>query len=142
LRGRLVGEKSYLLEKKASDVYFGLFLGQPWRVLVLLPFFAGLMAGGGPTAKLVSSKGRHLKFFLYPPHDTLRRSHWEHDGFVSSHFNRFALQVIQPGRHEVIGSAFCADSWARCAQFNCMFHFFRSDKHRTITTLCLPWFLS
>lgn len=26
-------------------------------------------------AALVSSKGRHLKSFLYPPHCTLRRSH-------------------------------------------------------------------
>jgi hypothetical protein len=37
-----------------------------------LPF---LVLVGRPGAKLVSSKGRHLKSFLYPPHWTLRRSH-------------------------------------------------------------------
>lgn len=35
----------------------------------------GFVAVGRPTARLVSSKGRHLKSFLYPPHSTFRRSH-------------------------------------------------------------------
>lgn len=61
----------------------------------LSPFLA-LAAAGRPGARLVSSKGRHLKCFLYPPHGTLRLSHWWQDGLVSSHFNRFALQVMQP----------------------------------------------
>lgn len=40
----------------------------------ILPFL-GFVAVGRPTARLVSSKGRHLKSFLYPPHSTFRRSH-------------------------------------------------------------------
>jgi hypothetical protein len=40
----------------------------------LLPFLA-LVTVGRPEAKLVSSNGRHLKSFLYPPHWTFRLSH-------------------------------------------------------------------
>lgn len=47
-------------------------------------------------ATLVSSNGRHLKSFLYPPHSTFRFLHCKQVGFDSSHFNRFALQVMQP----------------------------------------------
>ena len=46
--------------------------------------------------KVASSNCLHLKSFLYPPHVTLRLWHCWQVGFVSSHFNRLALQVIHP----------------------------------------------
>lgn len=61
------------------------------------PFFGLAEAGLLPT-KFASSKGRHLKSFLYPPHVTLRLAHCWHAGFVSSHLSRLALQVMQPAR--------------------------------------------
>lgn len=63
------------------------------------PFFA-LAAVGRPTAKFVSSNGRHLKSFLYPPQVTFRRLHWSQDGLVSSHFRRLALHVMHPRREQ------------------------------------------
>ena len=56
-----------------------------------------LLGAGGLFTNVASSKGLHLKFFLYPPHETFLLWHCWHDGFVSSHFNRFALHVMQPG---------------------------------------------
>lgn len=47
-------------------------------------------------ARLVSSNGRHLKSFLYPPHVTDRLAHCWQVGFVSSHLSRFALHVMHP----------------------------------------------
>lgn len=38
--------------------------------------FLTFIGVGRPTDRVVSSKGRHLKSFLYPPHSTFRRSHW------------------------------------------------------------------
>lgn len=37
--------------------------------------FLALVTVGRPEAKLISSNGRHLKSFLYPPHWTFRLSH-------------------------------------------------------------------
>lgn len=67
---------------------------KPGNYRIILPFFprAAVLL-----ATLVSSNGRHLKSFLYPPHGTLRRSHCRQDGLDSSHFRRLALQVEQPG---------------------------------------------
>lgn len=45
---------------------------------------------------LVSSNGRHLKSFLYPPHSTFLLLHCWQPGFSSPHFRRFALHVTQP----------------------------------------------
>ncbi len=58
---------------------------------------------------VVSSNGLHLKSFLYPPHVTLLLRHCWHDGFVSSHFNRFALHVIHPIQQYLISSYHCQD---------------------------------
>jgi hypothetical protein len=58
---------------------------------------------------VVSSNGLHLKSFLYPPHTTLLLWHCWHDGFVSSHFNRFALHVIHPIQQYSISSYHCQD---------------------------------
>jgi hypothetical protein len=55
-----------------------------------------LLGAAGLFTNVASSNGLHLKFFLYPPHVTLRLSHCWQDGFVSSHFNRFALHVVHP----------------------------------------------
>jgi hypothetical protein len=52
--------------------------------------------GGGFPATLGSSKARHLKSFLYPPHVTDRLAHCLHAGFVSSHFRRLFLHVMHP----------------------------------------------
>jgi hypothetical protein len=50
------------------------------------------------TLTFVSSNGRHLKSFLYPPHSTLRFAHCWHPGFSSPHFSRLALHVTQPAK--------------------------------------------
>ncbi|KAH0294415.1 hypothetical protein KCU62_g162, partial [Aureobasidium sp. EXF-3399] len=50
-------------------------------------------------ATLVSSKGLHLKSFLYPPQSTFLFLHCSQPGFFSSHFRRLALQVTQPERY-------------------------------------------
>jgi hypothetical protein len=47
---------------------------------------------------LVSSNGRHLKSFLYPPHSTLRFAHCWQPGFSSPHFSRLCLHVTQPAK--------------------------------------------
>lgn len=70
-------------------------------------------------ATLVSSKGRHLKSFLYPPQSTFRFLHCRQVGLDSSHLSRFVLQVMQPGGCERITtrSAHCASSGAAFAAF-------------------------
>jgi hypothetical protein len=55
-----------------------------------------LLGADGLFTNVASSNGLHLKFFLYPPQMTLLLWHCWHDGFVSSHFNLFALHVIHP----------------------------------------------
>ena len=74
--------------------YVQLILRNQGEYRMILPFFPRAAVR---LATLVSSNGRHLKSFLYPPHGTLRRSHCRQDGLDSSHFRRLALQVEQPG---------------------------------------------
>ena len=69
-----------------------------WTVLRLLRSRLSLM--------FVSSNGRHLKSFLYPPHSTFLLLHCSQPGFSSPHFRRFALQVTQPvHKHTVSAKA-------------------------------------
>lgn len=64
--------------------------------VIELPFFCLPGSGSLLLPKLVSSNGLHLKSFLYPPQSTPRLAHCWQVGLTSSHFNRFALHVMQP----------------------------------------------